>query len=125
MARRPRRRLQAAGRVRDSTKGSLKSDNSACVVFGVSGNPTPIQRAAPPYSDLHLGRTDLDVLLKRRPVRDPGLTHASYEVVGMRKEELVVLLTSMDQQVAKKQPTRLELLGAVVTLLLSWNRLSL
>ena len=106
-------------------KRKLKERRLGVCGFGVSGNPTPIQRAAPPYSDLHLGRTDLDVLLKRRPVRDPGVTHALYEVVGMRKEELVVLLTSMDQQVAKKQPTRLELLSAVVTLLLSWNRLSL
>ena len=92
---------------------------------GVSGNPGPTRHTAPLQSDLYLGRTDLDVLIRRGPVHDPRVTHTLYEVVGMRKKELMGLLVSMDQQVTKKQPTRLELLGAVVTLLLSWNRLTL
>ena len=70
---------------------------------GVSGNPGPTQHTAPLQSVLCLGRTDLDVLIKRRPVHDAGMTHTLYEVVGMRKEELMGLLVSMDQQVSKKQ----------------------
>ena len=90
-----------------------------------SGNSSPTQRAAPPHLHLCLGRTDLDVLISKRPMQDPGVTHALCEVVGMRKGELMELLVSMGQQVTKRQPTRLELLGAVVTMLSSWGRLSL
>ena len=77
----------------------------------------------PPHKDLRLGQTDLQVLLARQP--NPGITYTLYELVGMRKEELLHLLAAMRQLVVKKTPTRLELLGAVVTLLLALKRLSL
>lgn len=48
-----------------------------------------------------------------------------YTLVGMRRNDLLRLLASMDQTVAKKKPTRLELFGAAVTLLFSLHRLSL
>lgn len=75
--------------------------------------------------DLCLGRNDLDVFLHRRPVRDPGVTYGMYKLLGMRRDDLLKLLASMDQTVAKKKPTRLELFGAAVTLLFSLHRLTL
>ena len=49
---------------------------------------------------------------------DPWVTYGLYTLARMRQNDLLKLLASMDQTVAKRKPSRLELFGAAVTLLL-------
>lgn len=76
------------------------------------------------HSDRCLGRHDLEVLLHDKPVRDFGVVHFVPELVQLRKAGLLLLLESLGQEVSKQNPTRLELLGAAVTLLCSTGKLS-
>ena len=52
-----------------------------------------------------------------RPATNTGVQYSLPDIVAMRKCDLVRVLESMGQAVSKRQPTRLELLGAVVSLL--------
>ena len=58
----------AAGSRRHKRKLDEREHGVSGFGAGVGGNPSPTQHTAPPQSDLCLGRTDLDVLIKRRPV---------------------------------------------------------
>ena len=93
--------------------------------IGADDASVPVRNNPTTNQDLCLGCTDLATILRRRPIRDPGVTYGLYTLVGMRRNDLLKLLASMDQTVTKKKPTRLELFGAAVTLLFSLHRLSL
>ncbi len=90
---------------------------------------TPGIVASPPASqqqkDFRLGRNELSVLLEDGPATDIGVHYYMSDLVSMRRRDLIGVLSSMGQSVGKRRPTRLELLGAVVTLLCDMNRLRL
>ena len=58
-------------------------------------------------------------------VNNNGVHYSLPDIVAMRKCELVRILESMEQAVSKRQPTRLDLLGAVVTLPCDMGRIEL
>lgn len=89
--------------------------------------PTPTVAAFPsqPKADSRLGRRELTVLLEDRPATDTGVHYCVSDLVIMTKRDWVGVLGSMGQAVDKRQPTRLELLGSVVTLLCDMGRLRL
>ena len=91
--------------------------------------PLPGIVASPPASqqqkDFRLGRNELSVLLEDGPATDIGVHYYMSDLVSMRRRDLIGVLSSMGQSVGKRRPTRLELLGAVVTLLCDMNRLRL
>ena len=70
-------------------------------------------------------KSGLSVLLEDGPATDTGVYYNVSDLVTMRRRELVGVLGSMGQSVGKRRPTRLELLGAVVTLLCDMDRLRL
>ena len=74
---------------------------------------------------LNLGRRELTVLLQDSPATDTGVQYSLPDIVAMRKCDLVRVLESVGQAVNKQRPTRLELLGGVVTLLCDMGRLEL
>ena len=90
---------------------------------------TPRVVASPPASqqqkDFRLGRSELSVLLEDGPAMDTGVYYNMSDLVTMRRRDLVGVVGSMGQSVGKRRPTRLELLGAVVTLLCGMDRLRL
>ena len=65
------------------------------------------------------------VLLEDRPASDAGVDFFMSDLIEMRTSDLVGVLSSMGQAVGKRRPTRLELLGGVVTLLGDMGRLRL
>ena len=97
---------------------------------GAAGASAPAQIVASPATsqqntDLRLGRGELTVLLEDRPVTDAGIDFFMSDLIEMRTSDLVGVLSSMGQAVGKRRPTRLELLGGVVTLLCDIGRLRL
>ena len=78
-----------------------------------------------PQRNVHLVRGELTVLLEDRPATDTGVNCLMSDLIEMRARDLVGVLSSMGQAVDKRRPTRLELLGAVVTLLRDMDRLRL
>ena len=101
----------------------MATDGAGCV------SATPGIVASPPASqqqkDFRLGRNELSVLLEDGPATDIGVHYYMSDLVSMRRRDLIGVLSSMGQSVGKRRPTRLELLGAVVTLLCDMNRLRL
>ena len=102
----------------------------ALEVARLAGANAPAQIvASPPTSqqntDLRLGRGELTVLLEDRPATDAGVDFFMSDLIEMRTRDLVGVLSSMGQAVGKRRPTRLELLGGVVTLLCDMGRLRL
>jgi len=101
----------------------IAADGAGCV------SATPGIVASPPASqqqrDFRLGRSELSVLLENGPATDTGVYYYMSDLVTMRRRDLIEVLSSMEQSVGKRRPTRLELLGAVVTLLCDMDRLRL
>ena len=54
-----------------------------------------------------------------------GAAYNMLNLVSLRRDQLIRLFVAMGQQTTKNKPTRLELLGAAVTLLYALRRLSL
>ena len=81
--------------------------------------------ASQPQTDFRLGWGELTVLLEDRPATDTGVDYFMSDLIGMRARDLVGVLSSMEQAVDKRRPTRLEILGAVVTVLRDMDRLRL
>ena len=93
---------------------------------GRKGSPVTVPRTSQlPDLDPLPRQHSLRVILEDVPVHDPGTPFALSALSGMTKRELIGLLTRMHQVVIKKEPTRLELLGAVVTILCRLNRVTL
>ena len=67
----------------------------------------------------------LDSLSEDRPATDTGVHYCVSNLVLMTARDLIAVLGSMGQAVDKRRPTRLELLGSVVTLLCDRGRLRL
>ena len=93
------------------THGSERRRSAAATTRTVTHLPSQ------PPTDLHLCRDELTILLQDRSATNTGVRYSLPDIVAMRKCDLVRTLTSVGQAVGKRQPTRLELLGAAVTLL--------
>lgn len=94
------------------------------------GASAPVQTVATlstfqQQADSRLGRRGLTVLLEDRPAIDTGVHYCVSDLVMMTTRDLIGVLGSMGQAVGKRRPTRLELLGSVVTLLSDMGRLRL
>ena len=70
-------------------------------------------------------RRELTVMLEDRPAIDTGVQYCVSDLATMTKRDLVGVLNSMGQTVHKRRPTRLELLGGVITFLCDMGRLRL
>lgn len=113
----------SSGLARLQTHSPLGAASDAGGAAAATGTVTlsPLQ----PPKDLRLGRRELTVLLQDRPATDTGVQYSLPDIVAMRKCDLVRVLESVGQAVNKQRPTRLELLGGVVTLLCDMGRLEL
>ena len=54
------------------------------------------------YPDLCLGCGNLDTILQRRPVHDPGVAYNMFTLISMRRDQLFGLLTAMGQHTTTK-----------------------
>ena len=100
---------------------AVDSAGSASAAARVVASPVVYKQR----TDFRLGRGELTVLLEDRPATDTGVYYHMSDLVTMRRRNLVGVLGPMGQAVGKRRPTRLELLGGVVTLLSDMGRLRL
>ena len=111
----------SSGQTQPHSTVAVESAGSASAAARVVASPVVYKQR----TDFRLGRGELTVLLEDRPATDTGVYYHMSDLVTMRRRDLVGVLGSMGQAVGKRRPTRLELLGGVVTLLSDMGRLRL